>query len=203
MKKIIIATVVSTIALGGCANTNNMSREQQAGVGAGVGAGLGALIGYAIGGGKGAAIGAGAGLVAGGLAAYALASDPYTQSAAQQAKSWEKETGAAPEVVKVSEVTENGQTKKQIDVQKKQLSDAQMVSNSHLSPKIKDQLISARNEAQKTGGYVHVVCPANTPPSVISDIDSIGIGYSKDHTTQSGYTVLLARSRDELKTLQI
>lgn len=203
MKKTLVVSVAVTIVLGGCAHTNNMSREGQAGVGAGLGGALGAAIGYAVCGAECAAIGAGAGIVAGGLAAYALASDPYTQSAAQQADSWKKQTGSEPEVVKVSEVIENGQKRQQVDIQKKQLSDSQVVLKNRLSPKIKDQLISAKDSALKTGGYVYVVCPANTPSSVMSDIDKIGIDYRKDMTTVSGYTIFLSRNQAELKTLNI
>lgn len=203
MKRLIIVPLAATAILSGCAHTTNLSKEGQAGIGAGLGGALGAAIGYAVCGAECAAIGAGAGIVAGGLTAYALASDPYTQSAAQQAESWKKETGSEAEVVKVSDVTENGQKRQRLDVQKMQLSDAQVVTKDRLSPRIKEQLINTKSSALKTGGYVHVVCPANAPSSVMSDIDKIGIGYSKDTTTASGYTIYLSRDRAELKSLNI
>ncbi len=198
--KLIVTTIVASIGLSGCAN---MSKEQQAGLGAGLGALAGAGLGALIGGEQGAAIGAAAGLVAGGAVAYALASDPYTQSAAQQAESWRKEIGSEPEVVKVSNVTENGQSRQQIDRQEMLLSDTLVVSNNRLSPKILSQLVSAHKSALKTGGYVHVYCPANAPASVISDIDSTGVNYSKDNTIKSGYKLVLTRSQEKFEETRI
>jgi uncharacterized protein YcfJ len=58
MRKIIITATVLAISLNGCAN---MTKEQQAMMGAGAGALFGGGIGGALGGGKGAAIGAASG----------------------------------------------------------------------------------------------------------------------------------------------
>jgi hypothetical protein len=195
MKKILIAATVTTLALNGCANTN-LSREAQAGLGALAGAALGAGIGGAIGGGKGAAIGAGAGALLGGVATYALASDPYTQSVNQQGAAWQQETGAKPEIIKASQVVENGKTVQRIESQKMVVADEQMVYKKRLSPKVKKQLITAKQESLKVGGNVHVICPASATQKVMKEINMTGVTYSQDNTLYKGYVVVLSRSND-------
>jgi len=199
MKNIVIAATVMTLALSGCANTN-LSKEAQAGLGVLGGAGLGAGIGGAVGGGKGAAIGAGAGALLGGLVAYALASDPYTQSVSQQGATWQEETGAKPEIVKASQVVENGQTVQKIDIQKMVVSDEQMVSKNHLSPKVKNQLITAKKESLKVGGNVEVICPASATQNIMNEINMTGVSYRQDETLSNGYVVVLSRSNEGIST---
>ena len=201
MKKYIAIITILVFVLSGCAN--NMTREQQAGVGAGAGALTGAGLGALIGGKKGAAIGAGLGALAGGIAAYSLSSDPFTQSANQQAETWQKQAGAQPEAIKVSDVIENGESRKQIDVQKMALSSDQMVTNNRLSTTIKEQLIVAKEQAVKTGGLVHVAYPSDTPSAVLQDIRSTGISAEQDNTLKDGYVVYLARSKQDLDSIQI
>lgn len=198
MKKFILAIALIGVFLGGCANTHNMSQGQQTAAGAGLGALAGAGIGALIGGAEGAAIGAGIGAMAGGLAAHMLASDPYTQSVNQQSETWQKQTGAQAEAVKVSEVIENGEAKKQIDVQKMALSSDKVEINNQLSPTIKQQLTVAKNEAVKTGGLVHVAYPADIPPDVLQDIRSIGVSTEVDNSLRDGYVIYLARSMRDL-----
>lgn len=199
MRKFITVITLMTFMLSGCAN---MSKEQQALMGSSLGALAGAGIGAAIGGGQGAAIGAGMGALAGGMAAYAFASDPYTQSVNQQSESWKKQTGVQPEAVKVSQVQENGETKQQIDVQQMALSSDKMVVNNRLSPTVKQQLTIAKQEADKNKGLVEVRFPPNTPASVITDIISTGVGVVQDDTLKEGYVILLGRSRSDLSAIR-
>ncbi|MDR4516985.1 MAG: hypothetical protein MRK00_06325 [Nitrosomonas sp.] len=198
MKKFILAIALMAVFLGGCANTHNMSQGQQTAVGTGLGALAGAGIGALIGGKQGAAIGAGLGALVGGVAAHMLASDPYTQSVSQQSETWQKQTGAQTEAVKVSEVIENGEARKQIDVQKMALSSDKVEINNQLSPTIKQQLTVAKNEAVKTGGLVHVAYPADIPPAVLQDIRSIGVSTEVDNSLRDGYVIYLARSMRDL-----
>lgn len=199
MRKLTLAITVIAMTTSGCAN---MSKEQQAAFGTGLGALAGAGLGAAIGGKQGAAIGAGVGALAGGLAAYALASDPFTQSVTQQSETWKNQTGAQPEAVKVSEVKENGETKQQIDVQKMALPSNKIVVNNRLSPMIKQQLAVAKNESVKTNGLVQVLFPADAPPLVVQDILSTGVSVAQDDSLQDDYVILLARSRNDLSTIK-
>ncbi|AEJ03243.1 17 kDa surface antigen [Nitrosomonas sp. Is79A3] len=200
MRKFITIITLMTFMLSGCAN---MTKEQQAMMGSSLGALAGAGIGAAIGGGQGAAIGAGLGALAGGAAAYAFASDPFTQSVNQQSETWKKQTGVQPEAVKVSEVVENGEQKQQIDVQKMALSSDTMVVNNRLSPMVKQQLTIAKQESEKNNGMVQVLFPPNTPPLVVQDILSTGVSIAQDDTLKDGYVILLARSRSDLSTVKI
>lgn len=193
MKKILIVATVTTLAISGCAN---MTKEQQAALGALGGAALGAGIGGALGGSEGAAIGAGAGALLGGVAAYALSSDPYTQSVSQQATTWQQEIGAKPEIIKASQVVENGKTVQRIESQKMAVSDAQMVSGKHLSSKVKNQLITAKRESLKVGGNVHVICPASATRTVINEISKTGVAYTQDSTLNTGYVVIMSKNSD-------
>ena len=199
MRKLILAMTLIAMATSGCAN---MSKEQQAAFGTGLGALAGAGLGAAIGGKQGAAIGAGVGALAGGLAAYALASDPFTQSVNQQSETWKNQTGTQPEAVKVSEVKEDGEIKQQIDVQKMALPSNKMVVNNRLSPMVKQQLAIAKQEAEKNEGLVEVRFPLNTPPLVVQDILSTGVSIAQDDTLKDGYVILLARSRSDLSTIK-
>lgn len=199
MRKIITTITLMAFMLSGCAN---MSKEQQAAFGTGLGALAGAGLGAAIGGKQGAAIGAGVGALAGGIAAYALASDPYTQSVNKQSENWKNQTGAQPETVKVSEVKENGETKQQIDVQQMALSSDKMVINNRLSSTVKQQLKIAKQEADKNKGLVEVRFPPNTPAPVITDIISTGVNVVQDDTLKDGYVILLGRSRSDLSAIK-
>jgi uncharacterized membrane protein len=198
MKKLISVLAMMTFLLGGCANTHNLSQGQQTAAGAGLGALAGAGIGALIGGREGAAIGAGIGALAGGVAAHLLASDPYTQSVNQQSETWRQQTGAQAQTVKVSEVIENGEAKKQIDVQKMAVSTDRVVTNNRLSPVFERQLQVAKNEALKTGGLVHVAYPMDAPPEVLQDIRNTGVSVEQDNTLRNGYVVYLARSLNDL-----
>lgn len=199
MRKLILAMTVTAMATSGCAN---MSKEQQAAFGTGLGALAGAGLGAAIGGKQGAAIGAGVGALAGGLAAYALASDPFTQSVTQQSETWKNQTGAQPEAVKVSEVKENGESKQQIDVQKMTLPSNKIIVDNRLSSMVKQQLAIAKQEAEKNEGLVEVRFPANAPPRVVQDILSTGVSVAQDDSLQDDYVILLARSRNDLGTIR-
>lgn len=200
MRKWTLAITVITLAFSGCAN---MSKEQQAAMGVALGGLAGAGLGAAIGGKQGAAIGAATGATLGGVIAYNFASDPFTQSVTQQSETWKNQTGAQPEPVKVSQVVENGETKQQVDVQKMALSNDKMVVNNRLSPLVKQQLAVAKAESDKTKGLVQVLFPPNTPPQVVQDILSTGVGVAQDDTLRDGYVILLARSRNDLSTVKI
>lgn len=195
MRKLMPVIMVVTMAVGGCANT---SKGQQAAMAAALGGLAGAGLGAAIGGKHGAIIGAATGAALAGIATYGFASDPYTQSATQQADAWKKQTGVGPAPVKVSEVIESGKTKQQIDVQKMALSNTQFVTNNRLSPLIKQQLTAAKSESTGTGGIVHVLYPPNTPPDVLQDLRSTGVSIERDNTLNDGYVILLARSQNDL-----
>ena len=188
------------IALSGCAN---MSKDHQAAMGAALGGLVGAGLGAALGGKQGAAIGAATGVALGGIVAYNFASDPYTQSAAQQAESWKKQTGVAPETVKASGVIENGVNKQQIDVQKMILSNGQVISNDTLSDNIKQQLSNASFEAKKTGGIVHVLYPPNTSANVLQDLRSTGVSLEQNGTANGNFTILLARNQSDLSAAKM
>lgn len=183
------------IALSGCAN---MSKEHQAAMGAALGGLAGAGLGAAFGGKQGAAIGAAAGVTLGGIVAYNFASDPYTQSAAQQAESWKNQVGVAPETVKASKVVENGQMKQQIDVQRMTLTINQIITNESLSDDVKQQLSKANFEAKKTGGIVHVLYPSNTSAKVLQDLRSTGVSLEQNNTRNESFTILLARNQNDL-----
>ncbi len=200
IRKLILAMTLIAMTTSGCAI---MSKEQQAAFGTGLGALASAGLGAAIGGKQGAAIGAGVDALAGGLAAYALASDPFTQSVTQQSETWKNQTGAQPEAVKVSEVKENGEIKQQIDVQKMALPSNKIVVNNRLSPMVKQQLTIAKQESEKNNGLVQVLFPPNTPPPVVQDILSTGVSIAQDDTLKYGYVILLARSRSDLSTVKI
>ena len=200
MRKVITLFTLITFLLSGCAN---MTKEQQAMLGTSLGAALGTGIGYAVGGSQGAAIGAGIGALTGGLAAYAFASDPYTQSVNQQSETWKQQTGAQVAPVKVSQVQEDGQTKQQIDVQKMALSSDKMVVNGELLPMVKQQLIVAKKESDKNNGLVQVLFPPNAPASVIKDLVSTGVSISQDDSLVDGYVIVLARSVSDLKAVKV
>lgn len=193
MKKILIVATITSLTISGCAN---MTKEQKAALGALSGAALGAGVGQIVGGGQGAAIGAGVGGLLGGVVTYAFASDPYTQSVSQQATTWQQEVGAKPEIIKASQVVENGQTVQKIESQKMVVSDAQMVSGKHLSSKVKKQLMIAKQESLKVGGNVHVICPANASNTVINEISNTGVAYTKDNTLNTGYVVVMSKNND-------
>lgn len=190
MKKIIIATSIATLALTGCAN---MNRQQQASLGSLGGAAVGSGIGAAMGGSEGAAIGAGAGALLGGIAAYSLSTDPYTQLVSQQANAWQREIGAQPGVTQATQIIENGKKLQKINSQKFLLSEAQMVVGNQLSPKVKRQLMLAKQEAQKVGGRVQVLCPPNAPQAVLNDFKRAGISYTQDAMLRTGYAVLMSK----------
>lgn len=200
MRKLILVIMLIAIALSGCAN---MSKDHQAAMGAALGGLVGAGLGAALGGKQGAAIGAATGVALGGIVAYNFASDPYTQSAAQQAESWKKQTGVAPETVKASGVIENGVNKQQIDVQKMILSNGQVISNDNLSDNIKQQLSNASFEAKKTGGIVHVLYPPNTSANVLQDLRSTGVSLEQNGTANGNFTILLARNQSDLSAAKM
>ncbi len=200
MRKLILVIMLIAIALSGCAN---MSKDHQAAMGAALGGLVGAGLGAALGGKQGAAIGAATGVALGGIVAYNFASDPYTQSAAQQAESWKKQTGVAPETVKASGVIENGVNKQQIDVQKMILSNGQVISNDNLSDNIKQQLSNASFEAKKTGGIVHVLYPPNTSANVLQDLRSTGVSLEQNGAANGNFTILLARNQSDLSAAKM
>lgn len=200
MQKIVTVFTLIAFLLSGCAN---MTKEQQALLGSSLGALAGTGIGYAVGGGEGAAIGAGIGALAGGLAAYAFASDPFTQSVNRQSETWKQKTGVQAEPVKVSKVQENGETKQQIDVQKMALSSDKMIVNNRLSPIVKQQLTIAKVESEKNNGMVQVFFPPNTPAKVIQDLVSTGVMVSQDNSLKDGYVIMLARSISDLKAVKV
>lgn len=197
-KTLVIGMVTASIACTGCAPQGGMTRGGQAAVGAGLGAALGAGIGALIGGGKGAAIGAGVGALAGGAITYALASDPFTQQASQQTQMLNQEMGAKTEVVKVSQVVENGQQVQRIDVQKAVLSDKDVASGKHLNPNAKNVIAKAVKGAQATGGSVTMICPKSASPSILNDISNMGATVHQDDTLTTGYVLVLARSKQDL-----
>lgn len=200
MKRLFLAITFITIVLNGC---TNMSKEHQAAMGAALGGLAGAGLGAALGGKQGAAIGAAAGVALGGIVAYNFASDPYTQSAAQQAESWKKQAGVVPETVKASEVIENGENKQQIDVQKMTLTTSQVIVNDNLSGSIKKQLSNAYFEAKKTGGIVHVLYPPNTSANVLQDLRSTGVNLEQNSTRNENFTILLARNQSDLNAAKM
>ena len=191
MKRSVAFISLTVFIAAGCAN---MSKEQQAAMGAGIGALVGGGIGALAGGGKGAAIGAASGLALGGVLGYALASDPYTQSVTRQANDWQQQTGAKPEAAKTSQVVENGQKREQIDVQNMVLADNQMLSGGHLSTTVKKQLKTAKLESEKVGGDVHVTCPDNATPAIMDDIAATGVSYHQDSNMSKGYIITLSRN---------
>ena len=200
MRKLILVIMLIAIALSGCAN---MSKEHQAAMGAALGGLAGAGLGAALGGKHGVAIGAATGAALGGIVAYNFASDPYTQSATQQAENWKKQAGIAPETVKASEVIENGQKKQQIDVQRMTLTTTQIVTNDSLSDNIKQQLSNANFEAKKTGGIVHVLYPSNTSAKVLQDLRSTGVSLEQNNTRNESFTILLARNQNDLNAAKM
>lgn len=193
MKKILILATAATLSLNGCAN---MSKEQQAALGALGGAALGGAVGGALGGGKGAAIGAGAGALLGGIAAYSLASDPFTQNANQQANTWQNEVGAKTELVSAPQVVENGQTVQRIDTQKMVVPSDKMVVGNHLSPKVRAQLVESKKATDSLGGNVQVVCPATASKAVLHEIQQTGVAYTQDQSLNQGYEVLVSRNKN-------
>jgi len=84
-KRILVAAIISTFALGGCANMTE--REKTTAKGAAIGAGAGAVVGAVAGKGKGAAIGA----VVGG-AAGAVAGNVWSKRMEAQKKEMEQAT---------------------------------------------------------------------------------------------------------------
>ena len=196
MKKLIPIILVIAVAVSGCANT---SKEHQAAMGAALGGLAGAGLGAVLGGKQGAIIGAATGAALAGIVTYNFASDPYTQSATQQAESWKKQTGITPNPVKVSEIVENGKTKQQIDVQKMALSKAQFIVNNRLSATVKQQLTVAKYNSWQTNGVVLVLYPPNTPADVLQDLRDTEVSLEQDNTLNDGYVILLARSQNDLK----
>jgi|GEM_PF-1425266 len=190
LKSLFITLLV--LSINGCADMTRMQKALTASAVCGAsGAGIGALLG----GGKGAAIGGLSGATLCGMLTYALASDPYTQSAAQQSESWEQDVGAKPVLVKAPVVVEDGEKRQRIDVQKMLLSDDQVVSGGRLSPDVKNHLRTAKNEARKVGGQVLVICPKSASPSVIRDIRNTGVDVEQDRSLTSGYVLVLSRNR--------
>lgn len=189
---IVAATIVSLLS--GCAG---MSKGQQTALGGVGGCAAGAALGILLGGGaKNAAIGCGAGAALGAATAYMLANDPYTQSVTQQANAWQQETGASTEVVKASQVVENGQNVQRIDSQKVVVPNEKMVSGKHLAPKAKQQLVNAKSQSAKVGGNVHVICPASATKTVLNDISNTGVTYTQEPTMQNGYVVVMSRNNE-------
>ncbi len=194
MKKIIITTTIAALSLSGC---STMTKEQQASLGGVVGAIAGVVIGAVIGGnGSGAAIGAAAGALVGGGVTYAFANDPYTQAVSQQSTQWQKEVGAKTEIIKVSQVVEKGETVQQIESPKMVVSEEQMVFAEHLSPKVKNHLIAAKQASLKVGGLVQVICPASATQAVMDEINSTGVKYFKDNTLNAGYVVVMSKNNN-------
>lgn len=198
MKKFIMGVTLTTFMLGGCANMSGMTREQQTMMGTSLGALAGAGIGAAVGGGQGAAIGAGIGGLAGGMAAYAWANDPYTQSVYRQSEAWRNQPGVQTEPVKTTQVNENGQTKQQLDVQKIVIPSDRMIVNNRLSATVKQRLQTAQTEAERNNNLVQVLFPANTPPQIVQEILSTGVSVAQDDTLRGNFILLLARSRNDL-----
>ncbi len=196
MKKIIVLIIVAIMGLSGCANLSERQNQiliSSLGVIAGTG------VGAAVGGGKGAAIGAAVGGTLGALAAYALASDPFTQSVSQQADVWKNQTGVQPETIKASEVIDDGEKKQQIDVQKMAISESEAVANNQLLPVVKQQLSEGKKVLSKIGGEILVRYPPNTPATVLQDILSTGVNVSQDNSLKDGYMIYSARNRESLR----
>jgi outer membrane lipoprotein SlyB len=197
MKKTLLISTAIIFLVSGCAN---MSKEQQAALGAGLGAALGAGIGKAVGGTNGVAIGAGLGAVVGGAAGYALASDPYTQTVTQQANVWQQDTGAKSQIIKASNVIENGQEVQKIETSKTIVADDQMVFKKHLSTKAKSRLIESQNKLIPLGGDVVVICPASATKTVIDEITNTGVTVNQDNSLRTGYVIVLTKSKNDVQT---
>lgn len=76
-----------------------------------------------------------------------------------------------------------------------EFSDEQMVSGKHLSKKVKKQLAEVIRMAEKADGSVHVICPATATQIILNEIKETGATYNKDNSINSGYVVILSKTR--------
>lgn len=95
-------------------------------------------------------------------------------------------------------VQSNMQQPQPMQVQKMSLTDKQMVKGKRLAKKVKKQLIVAQDEAVKAGGNVHVVCPATVPAAILSELEGIGVGYTVDYFSKTGYVIELSKDSDNI-----
>ncbi|MGZ8188528.1 MAG: hypothetical protein ACXWTN_07185 [Methylosarcina sp.] len=83
-----------------------------------------------------------------------------------------------------------------LETQKHIYSDKQIVSGNRLSKKTKNQLIQASLMARKSGGNVHVICPASATPEILQDIRATGVTYYKDNAMNNGYIIIFSKKKN-------
>ncbi|WP_394753066.1 hypothetical protein [Crenothrix sp.] len=73
------------------------------------------------------------------------------------------------------------------------VSEEKMLSKNRLSPQARQELITAKAQADKEGGAIHVICPESSTQEVMSEMNKLGIIYDRDIRLHNGYLIIFPK----------